>query len=158
MSAAQWERPAAVDALEIHDVLARYAHCVDNRDWEQLSRIFTPDVRFGGPGNYTRSREDIPGRIEQVSPYHPHYTTDTVIHRLPVDSEGRKRARSWSKYFIVRHDRSLASGDYLDEWVRTDAGWRILQRRVSRGQRWENDPGGASQRDLGMGDFLAPAS
>lgn len=158
MTTGDWHRLEAAEALQIHEVLARYAHCIDNRDWDQLPTIFTEDVRFGGPGSYTASRDEIVERIEQVTPYHPHYTTDTVITRLPKDAQGRERARSWSKYFIVRHDRSLASGDYLDEWVRTDSGWRIAQRRVSRGLRWENDPGGASQRDLGMSDFLTPTS
>lgn len=158
MSQQGWERVTAEDAVQIHETLARYAHCIDNRDWDRLHLIFTADARFGAPGNYTRSRDDIPGRIEQVAPYHPHYTTDTVIARLPATSNGRECARSWSKYLIVRHDGSLASGDYLDEWIRTEQGWRINQRRVSRSQRWENDPGGASQRDLGMSDFLAAIS
>lgn len=158
MSAARWVRLPLDDALQIHDVLARYAHCIDNRDWDRLPLIFTTDAQFGAPGNYTQSRDEIADRIERVAPYHPHFTTDTVIARLPADSTGRERARSWSKYLIVRHDGSLASGDYLDEWVRTNQGWRINQRRVSRGQRWENDPGGPSQRDLGLSDFLTDAS
>ncbi len=158
MSTGPWEHVTADDAAQIHDILARYAHCIDNRDWDRLPSIFTPDARFGAPGNYTQSRDEISERIERVAPYHPHYTTDTVIVRLPAASDGGERARSWSKYLIVRHDGSLASGDYLDEWIRTDRGWRIYQRRVSRGQRWENDPGGPSQRDLTMNDFLAGAS
>ena len=154
MNAGRGEQLSAQDCLEIHQVLALYAHCIDNRDWDQLPRIFTTDVRFGGPGHYTESREEIPERIERVAPYHPHYTTDTVTLWLPPGSDGRERARSWSKYLIVRHDGSLASGDYLDEWVRTDGGWRIQQRRVSRGLRWDKDPGGPSQRELRMSDFL----
>lgn len=158
MNRSRWEHVSSEDAVQIDDTLARYAHCIDNRDWGRLPSIFTADARFGSPGNYTASRDEISERIERVTPYHPHFTTDTVIARLPADSDGRERARSWSKYFIVRHDGSLASGDYLDEWIRTDQGWRIFQRRVSRGQRWENDPGGPSQRDLQMKDFLAATS
>lgn len=157
MSVDSQRRLTAQDALEIHRVLALYAHCIDNRDWDLLPGVFTADVRFGAPGHYTRSRDEIPERIERVTPYHPHYTTDTVTRWLPPDSEGRERARSWSKYLIVRHDGSLASGDYLDEWVRTGDGWRILQRRVSRGLRWDKDPGGPSQRELRMSDFLSSA-
>lgn len=158
MSAGRWEHVTADNAVQIRDVLATYAHCIDNRDWERLPLVFTADARFGAPGTYTESRDEIPGRIDRVAPYHPHYTTDTVIARLPSATDGRERARSWSKYLIVRHDGSLASGDYLDEWVRTDRGWRICQRRVSRGHRWEGDPGGPAQRDLRMRDFLAPIS
>lgn len=157
MTAARWQTVPVEDTAQILGVLARYAHCIDNRGWDQLGTIFTDDVRFGSPGSYACSLEAIRSRIENVSPYHPHYTTDTVIRRLSANAKGAERARSWSKYLIVRHDGTLASGDYLDDWVRTDAGWRIFQRRVSRGQRWENDPGGASQRDLSVADFLTDA-
>ncbi|MFP5072021.1 nuclear transport factor 2 family protein [Pseudonocardia nantongensis] len=125
------------DAARIRQILARYAHVIDTRSWDRLGQVFTPDVRFGPVSGFAALAE----RIEAVTPYHPHHTTNTLLGMLP---DGRVRA--WSKYVIVRDDGTAGSGDYRDTLVRTADGWRIAWREISRGHRDAGDPGGASQR------------
>ncbi|NLA37333.1 MAG: nuclear transport factor 2 family protein, partial [Actinobacteria bacterium] len=42
------------DRLELIDLMVRYAHCVDTRNWAEFPGLFTPDAHidytaFGGP-------------------------------------------------------------------------------------------------------------
>lgn len=135
---------AAEDAAEIHHVLAVYAQVVDNRAWDHVGDVFTDDAIIGDAG-----LDGFMERVRSVHPYHPHYTTDSVLH---ARADGTVRA--WSKYVIVRTDGSIASGDYLDSLVRTEAGWRIAHRVVSHGLRPSSDPGGASERTIAVADWL----
>jgi hypothetical protein len=137
---------SARDGYAILDVLARYADVIDNADWGRLGTVFTPDVSFRGSRSAVRGWAGIAEMIGAVRPYHPHHTTDTL---LGARIDGTVRA--WSKYFIVRDDDSAGSGDYLDTLVRTPRGWRIHDRRISRGDRAPDDPGGASERTFGFG-------
>ena len=41
------------DRLEIQDLMVRYSYAIDNRDWDALDDVFTPDAHidysvFGG--------------------------------------------------------------------------------------------------------------
>ncbi len=68
---------------------------------------------------------------------HGHNTTDVVL-----DARTDGTIRAWSKFYIVRGDGTVGSGDYQDTLVRTADGWRIAERDVSRGNRLESDPTG----------------
>jgi 3-phenylpropionate/cinnamic acid dioxygenase small subunit len=132
---------AATDAAQILDVLARYAQAIDNRDWDDLASVFTPHFSFGSGPSAAVGYDALRAAIESVSPYHPHYSSNTVLHRL---DDGRVKA--WTKFLLVRTDGSTASGDYIDVVVPTTDGWRIAVREFSRGNRLPTDPGGASVR------------
>jgi 3-phenylpropionate/cinnamic acid dioxygenase small subunit len=140
------EPVAARDGYPILDVLARYAHVIDNADWERLGTVFTPDVTFRGSRSAVRGWAGIADMIGAVRPYHPHHTTDVLL-----GARGDGTVRAWSKYFIVRDDGTAGSGDYLDTLVKTHDGWRVHDRRISRGHRAPNDPGGTSERTFAFG-------
>jgi ketosteroid isomerase-like protein len=140
------EPVATRDGYAILDVLARYAHVIDNADWDRLGTVFTPDVTFRGTRSTVRGWAGIAEVIGAVRPYYPHHTTDVL---LGARTDGTVRA--WSKYFIVRDDNTAGSGDYLDTFVRAAGGWRIHSRRISRGDRPPDDPGGTSMRTFGFG-------
>ncbi|WP_072803896.1 nuclear transport factor 2 family protein [Rhodococcoides yunnanense] len=134
-------RVDAAAAAEILDVLARYAQVIDNRDWDDAHTVFTPDVVFGsGPSAFSGVAE-VRRMVESVQPYHPHHTSNTILTARPDGT-----VRAWSKFFIVRTDGTVGSGDYQDTLVRTEAGWRIAHRVASRGNRRSDDPGGPSSR------------
>ena len=140
----------AVDGFAILDVLARYAHVIDNAGWDELGAVFTADVVFGGTRSAVHGWTGIADMISAVRPYYPHHTTDVL---LGARTDGTVRA--WSKYFVVRDDDTAGSGDYLDTLVRTGEGWRIADRRVNRGDRALDDPGGASERSFSFGLWAA---
>lgn len=146
-------RVSADDAAEVLDVLARYGQLIDNRDWARLRKVFTTDFSFGTGPNAVRGDEALARVINTVKPYHPHYTTDTALHRVDAST-----IKSWSKFLLVRTDGTTASGDYIDTFVRTADGWRIKVRDFSRGTRPPSDPGGASTRTFTSTYWRAPSS
>lgn len=128
-------------AAEILVVLARYAQVIDNRDWDQAHTVFTEDVVFGAGDAARHGVSAVQEMVENVRPYHPHHTSDTILTRRPDGT-----IRAWSKFIIVRTDGTAGSGDYQDTLVRGDCGWRIAHRVASRGNRRRDDPGGPSSR------------
>lgn len=128
-------------AAEILVVLARYAQVIDNRDWDQADTVFTEDVVFGAGDSARHGVSAVQEMVENVRPYHPHHTSNTILTRRPDGT-----IRAWSKFIIVRTDGTAGSGDYQDTLVRTEQGWRIAHRVASRGNRRRDDPGGPSSR------------
>jgi 3-phenylpropionate/cinnamic acid dioxygenase small subunit len=142
----------AADGAEILDLLARYAHVIDNRDWAEASDVFTVDVRLGRDPVIVTGIDSFSELIGTAPATHGHNTTDVI---LDLRADGTVRA--WSKFYIVRGDGTVGSGDYQDTLVRTADGWRIAERDVSRGNRLESDPtGGASTRTFSFDSWLSP--
>jgi hypothetical protein len=138
----------AGDHEEIKMVLARYVQVVDNADWAGADEVFTTDATFGGGSDAPAPplSEMIDGFDEMVAarpvPLFPHQCTDAVLVAVAPGI-----VRSWSKFFTVRADGTVTSGDYMDTIVRTETGaWRIKHRSASMGNRPDGDPFGPSQR------------
>ena len=135
----------AVTHAEVVDLVARHAHLFDNRTTGLIETTYTATALLGSdlgplmPVGESLS-EPPPNRV-----MFPHHTTDTAIHQVDL-----RTLRVWSKYFVIRGDGTAGSGDYLDTVVRTDDGWRIAERRVSRGSRPADDPDGPSTRTFGV--------
>lgn len=141
-------RPAAADAEEIRDLVARHAHVFDNHAWDAAPHAYTGTAGLGGEHGDLGPVTDLRASTSQGRVYFPHHTTDTVLHVVDDDT-----VRAWSKYFVVRGDGTAGSGDYQDTVVRTLDGWRIAQRRVSRGSRPDTDPDGPSTRLFGFASW-----
>jgi hypothetical protein len=132
------------DRMEIDMLLDRYAGAIDRVDMDLLDRVFTPDARidytafaeWGGiKGSYPEIRAWLAQGLGR-SPGHQHIVANREIEIdgdratgrvlclnpmvLPVaDSDGRPRVGFHGLW-------------YLDEYRRTDAGWRITSRTESR--------------------------
>jgi 3-phenylpropionate/cinnamic acid dioxygenase small subunit len=140
----------AADAQEIRDVLARHALMFDNRAWDTASHGYTADAGLGGAEGDLAPVSGLSAAERSPQVYFPHHTTDTVLHAIDSDT-----VRAWSKYFVIRGDGTAGSGDYQDTVVRTPEGWRIAERRVSRGSRPDTDPDGPSTRELTVATWRA---
>ncbi len=119
------------DRLEIHELAARYGKAVDDRDWEALARVFTPDALFviGRPDG---SEERHPGfdaiRALMTAGPHPvaHHVTNVII-----DADDNNTARLFFKVIAPGHRGRAGSADYYDQVVRTADGWRIREHLVT---------------------------
>ena len=138
----------AQDRQDIKTVLARYVQVVDNADWDRADGVFTADATFGGGSDTPGAplAEMIGGFDAMVAarpvPLFPHQCTDAVLVAVAPGV-----VRSWSKFFTVRADGTVTSGDYIDTIVRTATGcWRIRDRAASMGNRPDTDPFGPSRR------------
>ena len=126
---------ARQDREEIEQLLYRYAWMVDRRDWQLMDEVFAE----GGSVDYTSTggqrgpyRETLGWLARALEPWpaNLHFITN-----LRVEIHG-DRARSRC-YFLAPMARFLPDGSqevvttaglYLDELVRTPAGWRIAKR------------------------------
>jgi hypothetical protein len=128
------------DRLEIQELLVRYSHAVDTRDWDALAQVFTPDATidyttFGGiKGDFAAIRAFLQASMPHFSGYQ-HLIANIV---LEIDGdEARGRTACLNPMVIDRGDGSephvfFCGLWYRDRLVRTAQGWRIADRRQER--------------------------
>ena len=127
------------DRLEIQDLLTRYADAIDRRDWDLLDQVYTPDAdvdysAFGGlVGKYPEIKVWLAEALA-VSPGYQHMNANMDIRLDGDKATGR----------IMCLNPMIMPGDqqppqvgffglwYIDQYVRTAAGWRISNRFEER--------------------------
>lgn len=128
------------DRLEIQDLFARYSFAIDERDWDALDRIFTPDAQIdysetgGAKGTYPQIKAWLPVALERF-PTFQHMVATT---RLDIAGD---EARSRTILFNPMTHRSADGAEqvffiglwYRDRLVRTADGWRIAERYEEMG-------------------------
>ena len=123
------------DRIEINDLLIRYTRAIDEKDWDLLDRVFTPDARL----DYVSSG-GIAGPFSKVKAWlskalAPFPETLHLIGNSEVQLSGdaaTARTAVYNPMFFARADggrHHFAVGAYYDdELVRTAEGWRIARR------------------------------
>ena len=123
------------DRLEIQDLFARYCFAIDERNWDALDRIFTPDARIdytetgGAKGSLAEIKAWLPRALERF----PAFQHMVATSRLVFDGD------SASSRTILFNPMVLPGKDgtpqtffiglwYRDRLVRTGDGWRIAER------------------------------
>jgi len=124
------------ERIELIELLGRYGRMIDDRNWEALETIFTPDARF----DLSPIGRPLLTGLDEIREYmanraaHPvaHHITNPHIDRLGDDD-------LWLSCMLVavQADGSVASGRYSDQVVRHDGGLRIRYRQF----RWLLAPG-----------------
>jgi len=126
------------DRIEIQELLVRYSHCIDTRDFDGLDDVFTPDAHIdytalGGSKGTLAETKAFLGRSMVMFKSFQHMIANTV---LELDGD-RARARTICHNPMVM-DRNgkehvfVCGLWYVDELVRTKSGWRIAQRVEER--------------------------
>lgn len=118
------------DRLDIHELLARHGHLVDDGELERMPEVFTDDVVYDvsdAGGGVLRGCAAIREAALALGGGNPvaHHVTNVVVTE---DPSGLVRARS--KGIGVRADGSTGSAVYEDELRREPDGWRIARRTV----------------------------
>jgi len=122
------------DRLEISEVLYRYGHALDSRDWDMLrEQVFAPDavadfLAHGIKDGVEEIVELIAGVLTGLD------VSQHLIATPIIDLEG-DRATSRC-YLQAQHvfegapggDQFIVAGTYVDELERRDNGWRIVKR------------------------------
>ncbi|MBM7369352.1 3-phenylpropionate/cinnamic acid dioxygenase small subunit [Gordonia hydrophobica] len=128
------------DRLEIQDLLARYSHAIDERRWDALDAVFTPDahIDYTAAGGIKGSFGEVKAWLAEVLPafavtQHLAATTRLDLHGDTAD------ARTILFNPMVSHDEQGGEHTlfvglwYRDDLVRTSDGWRIAQRVEEKG-------------------------
>ncbi len=135
------------DRLEIQELLVRYSHCIDTRNFDGLDEVFTADAfidytPFGGPKGGLGETKAFLEKAMVIFKSFQHMIANTVLeldgdtatartichNPMVLDREGEE-----SVFFCGLW--------YLDDLVRTDAGWRI-RKRVEERCYVHNQPAG----------------
>ena len=125
------------DRVEITELLGRYAHAIDSKDWDLLATVFTDDVvaDFSSVGQYVEMDATITGFTPLVEWYDVALAPfDGVLHFMTnhlIELDGDK-ARTRSYMHVLNMSMG---GIYHAECLRTPDGWRIAYFRLEE-RRW----------------------
>lgn len=122
------------DRLEIQDLLARYSHAIDRRDWDALDRVFTPDAMI----DYT-AMGGARGTLPEIKAYLAEALTHfTGFQHLVATSELTIAEDSAEAKTICHNPMTMIVDGaewvffcglwYHDRFTRTPHGWRIIER------------------------------
>lgn len=133
------------DRLEIQDLVWRYSEIIDTRDFDKLrDDVFTPDAHidyseFGGSTGGTEETIAFLHKAMKIFPAYQHLNANIQI-KLTVPPEGRLGETATGKVMCYNpQELKPTAGEedghifvcglwYHDEYVRTEAGWRIRKR------------------------------
>ena len=135
------------DRIEIEQLIVHYANSIDQRNWDGLDQVFTPDAyidyrKLGGiDGRYPQIKAWLGPALAQL----PALLSPGGQHR---DHAGRATRPAARTLCINPMDTPLPGGGsqvmflglwYLDKFIRTPAGWRMTE-RVEEGCFQHNVP------------------
>ncbi len=135
------------DRLEIHDLVWRYSEILDTRDFDKMrDEVFTPDAwidytEFGGSQGDLEETIAFLKKAMKIFPAYQHMNANIQI-KLGQPPKGEVGETATGKVMCYNPQQlqpaeGEAEGEghifvcglwYHDEYVRTDAGWRIRKR------------------------------
>jgi 3-phenylpropionate/cinnamic acid dioxygenase small subunit len=119
------------DRLELHELLARYGHLLDERDYDRLGEIFAAEIRYDATDFGQPVWEGLAALIAGMREHdrHPvaHHSTNVVLGPRRPDGS----VRVLSKGPGVGRRGRVGSATYDDVAVPTPDGWRLASRTVT---------------------------
>ncbi|WP_156839505.1 nuclear transport factor 2 family protein [Novosphingobium aquimarinum] len=123
------------DRLEIQDLFARYSFAIDDRDFDVLDTVFTPDavIDYSETGGAKGTVGEIKAWLPVAMKRFPMFQHMVATTQLKLDGD---KATSRTILFNPMTYRKPDGEDqvffiglwYRDELVRTPDGWRISSR------------------------------
>jgi 3-phenylpropionate/cinnamic acid dioxygenase small subunit len=115
------------DRIEISDLLTRYAHAVDTKDWALYRTVFTPDAQidYVSAGGIKGDLETVTNWLEESLANFP--VTQHLIANIDVKLEGdvaKVRAMFYNPMKMPNGKNFFCGGWYNHDLVRTSDGWR----------------------------------
>jgi 3-phenylpropionate/cinnamic acid dioxygenase small subunit len=115
------------DRIEINDLLTRYAHSVDTKDWALYRTVFTPDahIDYESAGGVKGDLETVAGWLEATMAGFP--MTQHLVANVDVKLDGdtaKVRAMFYNPMGMPSGKSFFCGGWYNHELVRTPDGWR----------------------------------
>jgi len=128
------------DRLEIEELLVRYSHALDTKDWDAWEALFTPDavVDYTEMGGIRGGAHEVRRWLEEVMAWPLSYQHLVANTLLDFDDDDHARARTICHNPMVIDDGKGGTHVffcglwYLDRVVRTPEGWRFAERTEER--------------------------
>lgn len=122
------------DRMEIQDLLYAYAEIIDQKDFDKLRDIFTEDafIDYSVYGGAAGGLEEIISFLEEAMTVFPN------THHLNANVQIKVDGDTGSGKVMCFNPQEMDLGEtvqtfmlglwYIDEYQRTDQGWRIKRR------------------------------
>ena len=127
------------DRCAIENTLASWALGYDQREPERMKQCFTPDADLIMDISGAEQMGPYIGRDEVMKHFTDHHEIQTdqrrhITTNVVIDEETDDSASviSYLTLLVTENNviRLQASGLYRDQFVRTEVGWQIKQRRI----------------------------
>lgn len=124
------------DRLEIQQLLVDYSTAIDERRFDDLDLVFTPDayIDYRAMGGIDGTFTEVKAWLAEVLPNFPAYSHlignfDVRISRDAAGDTARSRILCFNPMVLNGDGQVLFCGLwYDDEFVRTADGWRMTRR------------------------------
>lgn len=124
------------DILQINNLINKYGHIIDERQWSRMEELFTDDTVF----DMTSFGPDVIHGLEALRTCFRELDAHPLAHHatnILIDADGDE-VRVQSKGVSLRHGE-MGSTVYRDRLRRTPDGWRIAH-RIATKRRYETIP------------------
>jgi hypothetical protein len=121
------------DRLEIQQLLVDYSTAIDNRRFDDLDRVFTPDayIDYTELGGIAGTFGDVKAWLAEVLPGFPAYfhMLGNFDIRIDGDTASSRTILFNPMKLSADNDQIMFCGLwYDDEFIRTADGWRMTRR------------------------------
>ena len=120
------------DRLEIQQLLVDYSTAIDNRRFDDLDRVFTPDahIDYTELGGIAGTYPDVKAWLAEVLPNFPAYFHMLGNFDIRIDGDtATSRTILFNPMKLGDDDQIMFCGLwYDDEFIRTADGWRMTRR------------------------------
>ncbi|MFC4605437.1 nuclear transport factor 2 family protein [Rhodococcus kronopolitis] len=125
------------DRFEISDLLTRYAHAVDTKDWALYRTVFTTDaaIDYSATGGPSGGVEEVAAQLTTMLDLFTR--TQHFVSNISVEFDGdsaRVRAMFFNPMVVKPGKQFFCGGWYNHDLVRTADGWR--SRRLVEDSAW----------------------
>lgn len=128
------------DRLEIQDLFARYTYAIDERNWDGLDEVFTPDARidYSETGGETGSVAEIKRWLPVAMERFPRFQHMVATTKLELNGDTANSRTILFNPMVYKKDDGSEQVFFIGLWyrdklVRTDKGWRIAERYEEMG-------------------------
>lgn len=121
------------DRDEILDLIGRYAFAIDDRDWDALDDLFTPDGRvdFTATGGVAGTIPELKAFLDEAFSSiesSQHLMGSTVVSLAPDGRSATARTMCLNPLVFAGGTLATFAISYEDRLVRTPDGWRFAER------------------------------
>ncbi|MEW2378079.1 nuclear transport factor 2 family protein [Micromonospora sp. NPDC047812] len=128
------------DRAEIAELVARLARALDERRFEDLRAVYTPDAETSSPRGALCGIDEIVDVVRRTSPEEEltqHFNTDVVVD---LDGDHAEVGTHQLVYFFHRGEAPHRTAGVQAHYTaaRTPTGWRFARARIS--PLWQHVP------------------
>jgi hypothetical protein len=121
------------DRLEIQQLLIDYSTAIDQRRFDDLDRIFTPDayIDYRAMGGIDGSYPDVKAWLKEVLPNFPAYAHMLGNFDVRINGDTASSRTICFNPMVMGGERGqiyFCGLWYDDEFIRTAEGWRMSER------------------------------